>query len=287
MRKLSFMNNLEPLSYQLTTNSYGQVRATPLLLANILNSKLEQWFQNYKYTYLAVNQLSESEYKKSLQLEYNYSGRILDLRDFSEISSNVSTEVDLLNYHQLVKIVHEHIELAYKIYSSLEEKKEGHTVLDFEKHIQSLCKGFHKKNFPTKLMIIKKDLRLPVSLDTLAQINRVRNCLEHRAGIVSKEDCDNFEKYMSVKFRYPRISLPGGEISPTSDIKGKHLAEVNFTDEEKKFRIGNKVSFDFQDNAKLIFSLNICFKEIVDGIYNLYNVNQEETEAIIREFKNV
>lgn len=65
---------------------------------------------------------------------------------------------------------------------------------------------------------------------------------------------------MSVKFRYPRIDSPGGEISPTSDIKGKHLAEVNFTDEEKKFRIGDKVSFDFHDNAKLVFSLNVFFK---------------------------
>ena len=251
------MNNHKPLSYQLSTNSYGQVRAIPLLLANSLNSKLERWFQNYKFTYLAINQLSESDYAKSLQLEYVYSRRTLVLRGFTEIASNVSTELDLLNYHQLVKIIHEYIELAHKIYSSLKNEKEGGTVLDFEKHIESLCKRFHKNNFPTKLQEITKELLLSDSLDTLAQINRVRNCLEHRAGIVSKEDCDPSNNYMSVKFRYPRIDSPDGEISPVSHIKGNQTAEINFTNEEKKFRIGEKISFDFHDNAKLIFSLNI------------------------------
>ena len=94
------MINQTPISYQLSTDSYGQVRAIPLLLANSLNSKIEQWFQNYKFTYLAINQLTESDYAKSLQLEYIYSLRTLELREFSEISSDVTTKVDLLNYHQ-------------------------------------------------------------------------------------------------------------------------------------------------------------------------------------------
>ncbi len=276
----------KPLNYQVSPNSYGQVRAIPLLLANDLNSKLEQWFQNYKFLYLAIQQLSEKDYSKPLQLEYEYSLRTLELRGFSEIVSNVNNEVDLLNYHQLVKIIHEYIELAYKVYSALKEKKEGDSILYFEKHIESLCKKFHRINFPSKLDLIIKDLNLSMPLDILAQINRVRNCLEHRAGIVSQDDCDSSKKYMSVRFRYPRIDSPAGEMSPISHIKGKLPTQLNFVDEEKRFRIGNKISFDFYDNTKLIFSLNICFKTIIDGIYNLFNVNQDETESIIREFKN-
>jgi hypothetical protein len=281
------MKNHKPISYQISTSSYGQVRAIPLLLANSLNSKLEQWFQNYKFTYLAIDQLTESNYEKSLQLEYVYSRRTSELRTFSEIASNVNTEVDLLNYHQLVKIIHEYIELAYKIYSSLKEGKEGDTILYFEKHIDVLCQRFHRKNFPEKLKIITNDLTLTLSLDILAQINRVRNCLEHRAGIVSQTDCDPAKNHMSVKYRYPRIELPEGEMSPISEIKGKQTTEVNFTDEEKKFRIGENISFDFYDNTKMIFSINVCFKAIIDGIYNFFKVDQEETETILREFKNV
>ena len=281
------MKNHKPISYQISTSSYGQVRAIPLLLANSLNSKLEQWFQNYKFTYLAIDQLTESNYEKSLQLEYVYSRRTSELRTFSEIASNVNTEVDLLNYHQLVKIIHEYIDLAYKIYSSLKEGKEGDTILDFEKHINVLCQRFHRKNFPEKLKIITNDLTLTLSLDILAQINRVRNCLEHRAGIVSQTDCDPAKNYMSVKYRYPRIDSPEGEMSPISEIKGKQTTEVNFTDEEKKFRIGENISFDFYDNTKMIFSINVCFKAIIDGIYNFFKVDQEETETILREFKDV
>ncbi|MFT5662553.1 MAG: hypothetical protein ACI9TV_003210 [Sulfurimonas sp.] len=110
------MINQTPISYQFSADSYGQVRAIPLLLANSLNSNIEQWFQIYKFTYISINQLTESDYSKSLQLEYIYSRRTRELRKFSEIYSDVTIEVDLLNYHQLVKIIHEHIELAYKIY---------------------------------------------------------------------------------------------------------------------------------------------------------------------------
>ncbi|GIT97519.1 hypothetical protein [Sulfurovum sp. TSL1] len=279
--------NHVPISYQVSTDSYGQVRATPLLLANTLNSKMEQWFQNYKFTYLAINQLAESDYSKALQLEYIYSLRTLELRKFSEIYSDVKMEVDLLNYHQLVKIIHEHIELAYKIYISLKECKKGDTILEFEKHIETLCSKFHSKKFPEKLNIITDDLSLSASLDTLSQINKVRNCLEHRAGIVSKRDCEPSKNYMSIKFRYPRIDSPNGEITPSSYIKGRQTTNINFIDETKIFRQGEKISFTFDENTKLIFSLNVCFKSIIDGTYDFFNVNQEKTETILREFKNV
>lgn len=258
------------------------------MLANTLNSKMEQWFQNYKFLYLAINKLAESDYSEALQLEYIYSLRTLELRKFSEISSDVKMEVDLLNYHQLVKIIHEHIELAYKIYISLKESKKGDTILEFEKHIETLCSKFHRKNFPEKLRVIIEDLRLSVSLDTLSQINKVRNCLEHRAGIISKkDDCDPSKNYMSIKFRYPRIDSPDGEITPSSDIKGRQNTNINFIDETKIFRQGEKISFTFDDNTKLIFSLNVCFKAIVDGTYDFFNINQDKTETILREFKNL
>jgi hypothetical protein len=280
------MNNQTPISFQLSTDSYGQIRAIPLLLVNSLNSKIEQWFQNYKFTYSAINQLTKSEYSKPLQLEYVYSRRTLKLREFSEIYLDVSTGVDLLNYHQLIKIIHENIELAFKIYTSLKEGKQGNTILEFENHVKTLCVSFHRKSFPQKLDIIIEDLGLSVSLDFLAQINRVRNCLEHRAGIVSETDCDASQNYMSIKFRYPRIDSPDGEMSPSSDVKGRQTTDINFVDEEKQFAKGEKVSFTFDENTKLIFSLNMSFKVIVDGIYNLFNVDQNNTETILREFKN-
>lgn len=280
------MINQTPICYQFSTESYGQVRATPLLLANSLNSKIEQWFQNYKFTYIAINQLTESDYAKSLQLEYFYSRRTLKLREFSEISSDVTTDTDLLNYHQLVKIIHEHIELAYKIYISLKESKVGNTILDYEKHIESLCSTFHNKNFPKKLKQIIDDLALSVSLDALTQINKVRNCLEHRAGIVSKKDCDPSKTYMTIKFRYPSIDSPDGEMTPSSNINGKQTTDINFVDEEKIFRRGEKISLTLDENTKLIFSLNVCFKTIIDGIYDFFDIDQKNSETILREFKN-
>ena len=248
-----------PITYQVSTGSYGQVRAIPLLLANELNSELEKWFQNYKFMHLAINGLHEDEFKKPLQLEYVYSLRTVPLREFTEIRSQVKLESDLLNYHQLVKIIHKYIELSRKVYISLINQKTGTTVLDFEKEINLSVTAFHKKPFPKKLEIITNELCLSSPLEYLYQVNRVRNCLEHRLGVVAKQDCDLDKSYMSIKFRYLKLDTPDGEISPISNIKGRQSSNPNFENEEVKFRIGDKISFDFKDNAKLIFSINMCF----------------------------
>ena len=281
------MNNPSSLNYQVNTDSYGQVRAIPLVLANELNSKLERWFQNCKYTYLAISNLTEEDYNKHLQLEYIYSRRVIPLRDFSEIKSDLITEIDLLNYHQLIKIVHEFIEKTHNIYQALKQARQGDTILHFQNHIDLLSGRFDRANFPEKLKTITTDLEIESSLSVLKQINRVRNCLEHRSGIVSKADCDPGKEYMSICWRYLKISSAVGEMTPISNIKGKQQAETNFTDEEKRFRKGEKIVFDFHDNSKCIFSVNICFKEIIDAFYKKFNVDQEETPTIIREFNNV
>ncbi len=178
------------------------------MLANELNSKLERWFQNCKYAYLAISNLGESDYQKHLQLEYTYSLRVLPIRKFTEIKADVLTEIDLLNYHQLNKIIHEYIEKAHCVYLALKEPRHGDNVIHFEKYIEKLCKKFHRKKFPEKIQSIALNLNLVNPLEMLNQVNRVRNCLEHRSGIVSQSDCDLGKNYMSIKWRYPKSLLP-------------------------------------------------------------------------------
>ena len=204
------MNNQKTLSYQLISDSYGQVRAFPLLLANELNSKLERWFQNYKYEYLALSNIKDDDFNKPLQLEYIYSLRVLPERNFLEIKSDVVGEIDLLNYHQLIKIIHEFIERVHNVYLALKEPKRGDTVISFKDHVDELCLEFHRQNFLDKLDSISINLGLQNSLDILRQINRARNCLEHRAGIVSEKDCDSGKNYLSIQWIYPKITSPAG-----------------------------------------------------------------------------
>lgn len=281
------MMNKQSISFHVIPESYGEMRVTPLLIANELNSKLERWFQNCKFSYLAISNLSEEAYNEPLQLEYSYSRRILPQRDFKEVKSSIITEIDLLNYHQLVKIIHEFIEKIHRLYLSLKEKRKGDNILSFEKHINKLCDSYQRKGFPEKLDLIEKNLELELPLDHLKCINRVRNCLEHRSGIVGEKDCDKGKNYMSIHWRYPKIESAEGELSPLSNIKGKSYSEVSFDDETKKFYKGKQIEFDFYDNSKGIYTLNMCFKEIIDAFYKLFEVDQNETPAILREFKSV
>jgi hypothetical protein len=279
------INDQQTLSYQLIPDSYGQVRAFPLLIANQLNSKLEQWFQNYKYEYLGLSNLQEVDFNKSLQLEYTYSLRVIPLRNFSEIKSDVLAEIDLLNYHQLIKIIHDFVERINNIYFALKEPKHGATVIAFKDHIDNLCLQFHRRNFPEKLELISKHLALQSSLEILNQINRARNCLEHRGGIVSEKDCDPGKSYLSIQWTYPKITSSAGDLSPLSQIKGRRETKTIFAEEVRRFQKDERILFDFYDNSKCIFSVNVCFKKIIDGLYKVFNVDQETTPVIIREFR--
>ena len=278
------MKNISSLEYQLTPPLYGQVKVTPLLLANELNSKLEKWFQNCKFHHLAISGLSRETYDIPLQVEYSYSRRTSLPRDFLRIKSDITSETDLLNYHQLVKIVHEFIEESHKIYLALTEKKQGDTILSLEGHIKALCGRFHKINFQNKLDQIESNLNITSSLEYLRLINRVRNCLEHRFGVVAEQDCDPGKGYISIHWRYPRINSDNGELSPLSAIKGRQNTFIDFVDEVKKFRKNERISFDFYDNYKCIYTINMCFKKIIDALYDLQKVDQEIHQVIIRDF---
>ena len=196
----------------------------------------------------------------------------------------MTSEIDLLNYHQLVKIVHEFIEESHKVYLALTEKKQGDSVLSLEKHIGNLCESFHKKNFPDKLDKVEHNLNIGSSLIYLRHINRVRNCLEHRLGEVEECDCDSGKRYISILWRYPRIRSVNGDLSPLTNIKGRQEATLDFVDEVKKFRKGERISFDFYDNYKCIYTIILCFKKIIDALYDIKNVDQEKHQVIIREF---
>jgi hypothetical protein len=278
------MENVSSLEYQLTPPLYGQVKVTPLALANELNSKLEQWFQNCKFHHLAISGLSNETYDAPLQVEFSYSLRTSLPRDFLKIKSDVTSETDLLNYHQLVKIAHEFIEASHEIYLALTENKQGDNVLSLKNHIDELCSRFHKKNFPDKLDHLEKVLNINSSLEYLRLINRVRNCLEHRSGVVTEQDCDIGKKHISIKWRYPKISTVDGVLSPLSNVNGKQNTSLDFVDQVKTFRMGEKISFDFYDNYKCIYTINLCLKKIEDAIYELMKVEQEKHLVIIRDF---
>ena len=81
------------------------------------------------------------------------------------------SEIDLLNYHQLVKIIYEFIEKIHRLYLSLKEKRKGDNILSFEKHINKLCDSYHRKRFPDKLNLIEKNLNLKFPLDYLKCIS--------------------------------------------------------------------------------------------------------------------
>lgn len=274
--------------FQIVPEKYGNIVVTPLSIANELNSELERWFQNYKYSYLAISQLEQGIYDKNLQVEYTYPYRIFPQRSFKEIKADVLTEVDLVNYQQLVKLIHKYIEKIHKLYLALTETPGGKNVKDFQDQIENKIARFNRKDFPTKLRILNEELESNISFYHLKLINRVRNCLEHRHGIISLKDCDEGKNYMSIRWRYPKISSSKGELTPISNIQGYIGSEINLTDEKKRFYKGDKIYFDFADNFKNISTLNLSFKPIIDSFYQHFNVKYDEkASSIMREINSI
>ena len=120
--------------------------------------------------------------------------------------------------------------------------------------------SFNHKGFPDKLNILRSKFSVgPKHADYIVSINKARNCLTHRRGIVGKEDVDTSGKLrvawpgMDVFVKTPsgeRRSLmeipPGGEVLPEGGTPC-----VQFVKRERLFDQGAHLRLSTRDLAEI------------------------------------
>jgi len=272
------------IEYEMVLGGYGQVRFFPLLLANKVNTSLEEWFINYKYLHFSTDQDLKGQFEKfHLNIEFSYSMRTRE-RSHEAMKLDVNRLIEYCQFQELFRILVEALESAYQLHQIAVSKKEGASVSDFKSLIEKRSKEFHGMPFPVKIKKFEVNEKSKNFLHALVAISKARNCLEHRGGVIGPKDCNRGNKLI-LKARYPTLVDETGKASGIFDqINEMKISPISFIEEEIKFREGDKMTIGFNDSYKIIYNINFALKGIIDWIYEC--CESEEQTPIIKQFRS-
>lgn len=94
-------------------------------------------------------------------------------------------------FQELARGVHETLEQALIFIEMLKDQPRQTTWAEFQDHVEQLQHRAGRLPFPALLAEINTGLKSPMTFDDdFKSFQKVRNCLEHRAGVVGKPDVD-------------------------------------------------------------------------------------------------
>lgn len=158
-------------------------------------------------------------------------------------------------FQDLARSVNEALQEAYFYVEMLALPGGTMTWGEFQKLMKRIRTTANKMHFPELLKHVGDRLNMPLNFaEEYSSLQKVRNCLEHRAGVVSERDLDANGK---LKLRFPtyEVFIKGGDgtevvIAQQEEIFVEAGGVVGFrvSRVEKEYKLGERVvltPFDF------------------------------------------
>lgn len=153
---------------------------------------------------------------------------------------------------------------------------------DFNRIVGPNRKKFHRKGLPKKIIILRDDFSVySQTEEQVMSLNKVRNCLVHRGGIVQQEDL-NTEKELVAKFRELQLIVMSPDKTKSKTInkpvvieEGHHVG-IRTSELEKHFKLGEKIDFSPKEHANTVFTFYIFAVDLYKAISKNLNVNNED-----------
>jgi hypothetical protein len=134
-------------------------------------------------------------------------------------------------------------------------KAPGHTVTNWPALQQALRQVRRKASqmrFPILMESVNENLTSPLHFEAeFLSLQKVRNCLEHRNGVVGVEDVENEGE---LKLSFPRLRFLAQaegkediEVNVGSHIEAGTVIKVGFASEVRSFKLGEKVIITLKD----------------------------------------
>ncbi len=109
-------------------------------------------------------------------------------------------------FQDLARGVRETLEEAVFFLTMIKRKPGVTTIADLESEMQVIRAGAAKLQFPKLLAEVNAGLNEPMAFESeFASLQKVRNCLEHRGGLVGERDVDPTTGFMTLNF--PRLRM--------------------------------------------------------------------------------
>jgi hypothetical protein len=169
-----------------------------------------------------------------------------------------------------------------KIYSLSLEPRNSSKREDFEKILDKVEVDIEKFSFPEFLDKIELLLRQPLPLkEEISSINKIRNCLVHRHGLVGEKDIktsptkDLRLKWISLKYW---TNIEGEQMEITYNFRKDSIIVKNLEIEqirnEKVFKSGDKILLDINEFNHISYT---CY-QFITRLYTLMPIPTEENK---------
>lgn len=161
-------------------------------------------------------------------------------------------------FRELVGGVRQSLEAAYLYLSVITAGNRSTTIEEFESEIATYRRLANRMSFPDLIEAVEAMLDQPLNFaDQFGSMQRVRNCLEHRDGIVGQADADAEGRLiLTLPSLTTEIENEDGvkELKAGDYIRKESLVRVRLIDKLRSFAVGERVEFDATEFHEIAFS---------------------------------
>lgn len=207
---------------------------------------------------LATGELSEPSIGGSSGMGYRFSG---DPLTSDQRRAAYNNWLLAKGFGDLARGIRECLEEAVLFITLLNRPPGLTTEADFESELATIRRRANRPNFPDLLAQVNSTLTAPLSFDAeFLSMQKARNCLEHRGGVVGSLDLDTGGSIMTLTF--PRLKtfylrgLVEIELQPGMAVDagdGSEFVQVMIRRETRTrtFRQGDRINLSVDDFAEI------------------------------------
>lgn len=175
-------------------------------------------------------------------------------------------------FHDLVRGLHGSLEEAYLWIELVKMQGQRLPASNFDELVSKLKKDANGKNLPDLLEAVSSGLNSRFSWEAQAlSLNRVRNCLEHRNGIVTERDAG--VRSTAMQLSVPSIQLTitqndGSELklTPGMILEGGREVSLRIVPRHIEFKVGEPIVFAANDFGEIAFGCWIMAQNIAGNL---------------------
>lgn len=174
-------------------------------------------------------------------------------------------------FHELTRGIRAALEEAY-LFVDMASMPNGVTTLGkLETHIESIRKNANKASFPVLLEHVNAKLTEPMAFENeFRSLQSVRNCLEHRSGIVGASDVDETGvltlSIPRLKCFYRRgdeeIEIAAGHVIDPGDERDEVEVFMRRETRHRTYQRGERVTFTADELYEIAFACNLFASDL-------------------------
>lgn len=262
----------------------GRLRIDFDSLLGKLQTNLQHLSDLVLFSHVASSSVQEAGYNNSSAF-FHFQPAQNQKLNFDQAKESFGQWCLATSFEDAIDYLHCFLEECYTVCEILKSGQDNRIKFELFRWIINIGRRrFHKLGLPDKLKHLKGVYQVSSSIEEqILSLNRVRNCLVHRLGIINDQDVDA-NKILVAKFKQMELLT----ISPNHDqeiiISGPTRVEagwrvvVRFNEYKKEFKLGDCINFTEHEHIWAIFTFFWFGQEIKNSICRSFKLVPPESQ---------